>query len=302
MSFKFKSTMVTMSNYQEIFKECTPDILDEIRSAVLDDTPISKYIKGCGDDSYKLGQIRMALREMIPHEYLSTEMTGRTIYYIRQGFNKGIDMSPVLRYIKNSHITVEEDTLEQLTGCVCVGVSIEFVDFTVVPNNLVNTVCKGLKNGYPMWLLIEEGCTLSEETMRVLMRGMQLGIDVHPFLNGLWQSKELYLLFSYVKSVDINKLLGQITHKFDVERLKIILRLASRGIDYTPLCAKDTEGFPVYNQYQMYELASAIEDDCATEAMFNINLSDMDIFVMHEEELKRKNRVLNVSLNKAKKS
>ena len=59
MSFRYKSQTVTLENYRTVFKVCSPDILDEIRSAVLDDTSISSFIKPCGNDSYKLGQLRI---------------------------------------------------------------------------------------------------------------------------------------------------------------------------------------------------------------------------------------------------
>ena len=44
MSFKYQMELVTMDNYREIFSGSTVDILDEIRSAVLDDTPIANFI------------------------------------------------------------------------------------------------------------------------------------------------------------------------------------------------------------------------------------------------------------------
>ena len=64
MSFRFGPKIITLDNYKEVFKVCSPDILDEIRLAILDDVPIGQYIQLCGQDYYKLNQIRKAIREI----------------------------------------------------------------------------------------------------------------------------------------------------------------------------------------------------------------------------------------------
>lgn len=298
MSFKYKSMTITLENYREVFKVCTPDVLDEIRSAVLDDTAIATFIKPCGLDSYKLGQLRMAVRELIPTEYLNPRLTGKTIYNIRQGFLKSRDMSPILRYYTTRGLKLDKDTIEKLSEFCLIGTDINRMDFTIVPDNLVDIVCKGLYQGYPMWLLIDEDCILDESTIQVLMRGLSLGIDVHPFLSGEWKKDTLLLMFSYAKSVDLNEVLRYINCNFDSASIKVLLDLASRNVPITQLCIKDTAGIPVYNSYQMFELGKAIEEGVDYKAMYNANLSDFEIATMREAELAKKNRNLHASLKK----
>ena len=298
MSFRYKSQTITLENYRTIFKVCSPDILDEIRSAVLDDTSISSFIKPCGTDSYKLGQLRMAVRELVPIEYLSTYVTGKTIYNIRQGFLKGRDMSPILSYYTSKGVTIDADTLEKLSEFCFLGIDISKMDFTTVPTNLVDVVCKGLYHGYPMWLIVEDGCTLTEGDIQVLMRGLSLGIDVHPFLNGDWSKEAMLLMFSYAKSVDINEVLSLVNSKFDCECIKVLLDLAQKNVPINKLCVKDTSGTPVYNSFQMYELGKAIEEGVDTPKMFDATLSDFDINELREREIAKKNRKLSANLNK----
>ena len=298
MGFRYKQKNVTLDNYRDIFDVCTPDVLDEIRSAVLDDTSIANFIKPCGNDSYKLGQLRMAVRELVPVEYLNTNLTGKTVYYIRQGFSKGRDMSALLRYINERTITVEADTLQVLAEYVFLGTDITKVDFTIVPNNLLNIVCRGLYQGYPMWLLIEEGTTLSESTIHILMRGLQLGVDVHPFINGDWNNDSLLLIFSYAKTIDLNLILPYINSNFDTETLRVLLDLVAKGIPISTLCVKDTAGMPVYNRYQMFEIGQAIEDGTVTQEMYKVTMSDMDIATLHSTLLAERNRKLSASLGK----
>ena len=36
MSFRFDNKTITLENYKEVFVNCSPDILDEVRLAILD--------------------------------------------------------------------------------------------------------------------------------------------------------------------------------------------------------------------------------------------------------------------------
>lgn len=298
MSFRYKSQVITLENYRDIFKVCTPDVLDEIRSAVLDDTSIGNFIKPCGVDSYLLGQLRLAVREMIPIEYLSANVTGRTVYNIRQGFAKNRDMSPLLKYYNQKVVKVDVSILEMLSEFCLIGTDITRVDFTTVPEELVSTVCKGLYQGYPMWLLLDGENTPDERTIKILMRGMSLGVDIHPFLSDKWDINSMLLLFSYAKSVDLNDVLRYINSNFSVESIRVLLDFASKGIPIVRLCAKDLSGIPVYNSYQMYEIGLSLEAGVDIVEMFDANLSDFDIAELREAELAKRNRKLSVSLPK----
>lgn len=299
MGFRYKARDINLGNYLSVFKGYSPDVLDEIRSAILDDTQIAKFIEPCANDSYKLGQLRMAVREYVPVEYLSTYVTGKTIYYVRKGLAKGLDMTQLLRYInvEDGLPKLEPSTIETLAEFVYLGTHIDKVDFNNVRKDLVKIVCKGLVKGYPMWLCISEGIK-DEDTIKALMRGMQLGIDIHPFVNGDWSKTQLYLLFSYSKVVDLNIFLGYITSKFSENILVCLLQLMEKGIDIKKLCVKDNDGYCVYNQYQIYEIGKSMELNAFSEEMLNASLSDMDIISMRESIIEDKNKLLSISLGK----
>lgn len=276
MSFKHKGVLITMNNYLEVFKDFEPDILDEIRSAVLDDTPISPFIRVCGCDSYKLGQFRMALREYVPKEYLNSQLSGRCIYLIRRCFKDGIDLNPILRYIKGS-LKLESDSLEKIIQAIALGIDIRKVDFTSVPKDNLGIICEGLLKGYPMWLCVSEEGYLTPSFIRQLMKGMHLQVDIHPFLNGKWSEDQLIFLLSNARGVNINTLLEYVNYKFSVDHLVEIVDLARDNLDYTPLCLQEEDGSPVFNIYQLAVLGTAIREGLLTDELYNPRLSDMEM-------------------------
>lgn len=289
MSFRYNHRIIALDNYAQVFgEECTPDVLDEIRSAILDNTPIENYIDLCGDDSYLLGQIRMALREELPEEYLDARLTGKTIYNIRQGFANGRDMHALLWYYPAKALRVDKDVIEILSAFALVGVDVSRVDFTLVPKSLVTTFCRGLYKGYPMWLLTDDASKLPESKVKLLMRGMELGIDIHPFVDGNWEKNVMLMLFSYAKSVDLNMVLSYVNHYFNTQQVKEILDFAVAGVPINRLCVKDHSGIPVYNSYQMHELGEALKVGVDIQAMFNPRLSDYDMAKLRETELAKR--------------
>ena len=296
MSFQFKEITVTLENYKQIFKNCTPDVLDEIRSAVLDDTPIASFIDECGTDSYKLGQIRIGLREMMPLGFLNTNLTGRTIYLIRQCLKNNISVDDLFVYVDEDKLKLPSGTIEKLAEFVYLGADISMIDFTKVKESKIELVLQGLLYHYPMWLIIDEDYPIPY--MKSLMRGMQLEIDITPFLSGKWSEQQMFLLFSYSKRIDIMDFMSKINEQFDVESLKVLLKLYKENVPITTLCVQDQDGTPIYNSYQIEELGKAIKDKTITHEMYNPLLSDKSMSVLHEKELeKRKPKPKKVKLS-----
>lgn len=284
MGFRYKGSTITLENYREVFGVCSPDILDEIRSAVLDDTAIAPFINGCKNDSYLLGQLRMAVREFIPVDLLSVAVTGKTVYNIRKATEKGIDITPLSAYYDSKSTHISKASIEVLSDFLLLGVDLDMVDFTGIPADLIPLFCKGLYKGYPMWLFLGDDLP-SIKRLEVLMRGMALGLDIQPFLDKAWDEGVLMLLFSYSRALDINYVLSYITSDFSLASVRVLLDLLSQGHDIKRLCIRDTSGTPVYNEYQLYEIAQAIQQGVFVEEMLNPELSDFDISNLRRQEL-----------------
>lgn len=287
MSFKYKGALITMNNYLEVFKDFEPDIIDEIRSAILDDTPIGAYIKHCPYDSYKLGQFRMALREYVPKEYLNPKLSGRCVYLIRRLYKQGTDLSPLKFYIKDS-LKLENESLDKVLQIMLLGADIRKVDFTVVPKDNIDVICEGLLKGYPMWLCISDEGYLTSSFIRQLMKGMQLQIDIHPFLNGKWAEEQLVLILSNARSIDVNELLEFVNYKFTVEHLVEVIDMARNELDYSFICLQDEDGTPSFNSYQMAVLSKAVKDNVINEDIYNPKLSDMEMEDIYQELMYKK--------------
>ena len=273
MSFYHNGVLVTLNNYLDIFMDLSVDIKDEIRSAILDGTPISRYIKPCENDSYKLNQIRLALREYIPEKYINTRLSGECINLIRRCINEKVDITQLDRYLLPS-VYLDSNYIKNILHLIILGCDISKLDFNKVPKSNLKTICKGLSMGYPMWLVSDLDCSTSY--MNSLYRAMSLGIDIHPFLNNNWSVEQLRCLCSLSKHISISDLLENVNYKFSTKHLYVISMCIEKGYPYELLCAKDDDGSPLFSSSQMHSLIDAMSYDCLDD-VYDYNLSNLEM-------------------------
>lgn len=289
MSFKYKGIVVTLGNYSEVFNGLDVDILDEIRSAILDDTPISGLIKYCLSDAYKLGQLRMAIREFIPKDFINPRLSGKAMFYIRKLYSRNSDIEVLRKYIpKTGAPTIQNDSLELILKSMLLGANIRKVDFNTVPNSNIEIICEGLIKGYPMWLCTDTDKPLEVCVIRQLMKGMKLGIDVHPFLSGDWSESQIITLLANSSKVNIGNILQFINYKFSVDQIMEIIYACRDKLDFDLLCVTDSDNNPLFNSYQMNVLSMCLRDDVLTDKIYNPKLSDMEMLDLFNIELSAK--------------
>ncbi len=298
MGFYHHKKQVTLDNYQDEFKNYSADIKDEIRLAIMDDTEISVYIEKCKRDSYKLGQLRLCLRECVPLEYINANFTGKTLFNIRQANGLGISVESLMKYAGVTATRIEAQGLELLSEYLLAGVDISSVDFTEIPTHLIATICKGIKRGLPMQLFEGVDGTLSDAHISVLIKALQLGIDITPFLSNKWDVDCITKIVYLRDKERVLYILSLVNERFSGGMLDTLIDLLISGVKLERLCVKDTSGYPVYNQYQMYELGEALKEGSITEQMFNPQLSDYEMKTMRERKKKSIGGKLSLKLPK----
>lgn len=269
--FYYGDVEVTLENYKEVFEGYIPDVLDEIRLALLDDVAIGGYVKYIGNDSYKLGQFRLAIREMVPAEYLDLDFTGKTMFYIRQCHKLNIDISPLLSYVGK----LSYQALEVLSEFCYINVDITKLDFTKVSEKLIPLYAYGLANGVPMWLLVN--CEVqTEEYLKLLMQGLRRGFDMHPFLSNSWDMNAIKYLFGLGKE-DYDSILRVINHTVSRGEVEALKKCKSVGVDLKKVAIKDDDGYLIYDEYQLDAIAEVVSKGCPLSKVLNPRYSAREI-------------------------
>jgi len=292
MPFKYEKELITLGNYTQVFSDCSPDVQDEIRNAVLDDTPIGKYIQLCKEDGYKLNQVRLCLREYVQKSYINTAMTAKTLYAVRQLYKSKRDMDFITRYLTGSNlIRIEAEALEKIVYTVLAGGDVSKIDFTYLPKVNVDIVCEGLLLNYPMWLLVGSRQSYTPQTLRLLMRAMSLGINIHPFLQGKWGNEQIAMIIQSSNGLDTSVLFDNINHKFSTEQINTVTQLLQDKHDISFMCSKDKDGEPEFNKYQMWAMMRYYHSGFNPAEHVTPKMTDTEICEVHDYLLADKQRL-----------
>ena len=274
---QYHGVELTLDNIWEFLDNPDTAIMDEVRLAVMDNTPIGKYIDLCGTDDYKLKQIRMALRENFPSEYLHNALTADCIKELRYMYAHNIDLGIVEPYLD-----LRGEVLIYILKAVHKGADISSIDFNKIKYSLIPVVARGLLHGYPLAILQERYDTfLTEAYVTLLLPCLQVGVDIKPFVEHEWSMEILTMLTrAQVDGADINYLLQFITPKSTKGFVRAVLDAQAKGVaeeDLRRLCLRDEDGYSIYNEFQVSALTDAILSGrlhLIGDTIFNPTLSD----------------------------
>lgn len=282
MSFRYKGVLCTLNNYSELFGSLSEDFIDEIRLAILDDTQIGGYldetIKSV-DGANKLSQIRKALRDFVPVEFISLKVSAEITSLVRELYLKqGADgLAKAGKYFPKttSLLVVPEEILKHILLLLIEDIDISRINFIHVNKANIDIIAAGLLKGYPMWLVAEGG--YSKEYLSLLVSAMRLGLDIHPFCEEDWSSERINCLVQNADSVKRYNILAYVSPKFDEGRLREIIYAANNHIDFARLCQKDSEGNPLFNEYQMSVLSRAMLRGIPIDEICDWRMSDLEM-------------------------
>ncbi len=292
MAIEYRGNMINQSNFRDVFRNKSQDVLDEIELAIMYDTEIGVYIDRCGEDWLKLSQIRKSIRSFVPKKYISTGLSADVIGEFRKLYLDGYDLTSFDKYLTATKgvgsVSLLKDTkLYELLKTYGVNSNVTKVDFRTVKTEIFDSIIKGIKQGYPMWIITDSDIDLDKQTVDILTRTMSRGINIFPFLSGGWSSRQIGLICATVEKSEVDLLLCLVNSKFTVDQISVLVNLLDYPEGLKTICAKDEDGDPLYNYYQMYELGRCIENGIDIAEIANPEISDKEMEEYYEERKKR---------------
>lgn len=184
---KYRDRVLTLDNFQKELESegYSLDILDEVRSAILDGLPLAGYLHVCRNNPWRLHQIRLAMKEGMPLDGLRLVVSGHVIEGMRRLWKKGIELRPYVEATQMGGVS-ERLQLKVLEWYEKNGIVLEKYDFTLIPESLIDSFDRGIKRGLPMWVL-NNGVQYDEGYMRCVMSMLGRGRSVASFLNDNWR-------------------------------------------------------------------------------------------------------------------
>lgn len=245
----YKGKRLGLNNYQEATKAFSPDITDEVRSAILDGVELGKYLETVQGDSYLLNQIRLALREDVPELYVRLG-SGKALHRVRELLRQGVNLEQVQRYARPS--TSEGVLLTVLDLCEK-GISLDEFNFNTIPEDLLETFKMGILRGIPM-RQFNNGSQFTKTYLRscLVIRSNNQSID--EFLLGDWPEEVLEVVTSHSGSGYYGSCIRHVKPYFTSELVDVLFACSRAGMTSEELARvskEDEEGNPLFMAFQV---------------------------------------------------
>ena len=218
---KYKGVELILDNFRSVLFEYSVDIQDVVRSAILDNIDISKYIAQCKDDPYRLDQIRLSLKDGISGSLLKIS-SASMLYRIRKLNLRGVDLKEIERQLNGSRLC--DECISYMLDWLSSGISISCLNLSIIPESLLEVFDYGLRSGFDM-KDFNNGYLYQPEYVKLCLRISKNGKDVDYFLNGEWDIDVLKELIPLSKLPDgkWNFIMSVIDSSISIKRWRLVL-------------------------------------------------------------------------------
>lgn len=285
----FKGSRVTLESISSQFKGYSLDIQDEVRSMVMDNLDLSKWIDVCKDNPYRLNQIRLGSKEGLDPRFF-TILDGSVIYRIRSLAATGFNVGELLAYVG---VGFTKEQWFYIISWAEHGLLDSRLALVRTPFSMWGFIDKGLRNNLPMWLFTS-GKKYSDTFMHSVLTLMSNGQSAETFLNYPWNDKTLKLLAEFSYRRWFNNIVGLVDYFIPYDFLVSIGELAKEGLIDKDLFKTGYDGDTgsYYYLYQSYHLEAILR--CVMQGYdysklkdYNLSGSEVDT-ILKEIELNSK--------------
>lgn len=189
----YKSKLVTLDNYLSIFEGYFKDVLDVIRSAILDNTEgFEKYIDMYADNPFMLWQVKLALEEGLDKYYIDNCFCYENLYDFRYIALSGGDLSVFKNAIS---CRVSREYMVYLIRWYRKGLDISNLKVNVIPLEHLAIYDRYYALGVDFrCVCVPSMSKVTEGYLSSVLKLLHSGVDVSGYLDGRYDENALYLL------------------------------------------------------------------------------------------------------------
>lgn len=284
----FKGSRVTLESLSSQFRGYSLDIQDEVRSMVMDNLDLSKWIDVCKDNPYRLNQIRLGSKEGLDPRFF-TILDGSVIYRIRSLAATGFNVGELLAYVG---VGFTKEQWFYIISWAERGLLDSRLALVRTPFSMWGFIDKGLRNNLPMWLFTS-GKKYSDTFMHSVLTLMSNGQSAEKFLNSSWKDETLKLLAEFSYRRWFNNIVGFVDYFIPYDFLVSVGELAKEGLideDLFEIGYDDDSGnYYLYQSYHLDAILRCVMQGYDYSKLKDYNLSGSEVdTILKEIELNSK--------------
>lgn len=234
------------------------DIKDELTLAFLHGLDLTKFIGHSKVDYRVLRGVRLCLEHDVPLSLVESNLSEKVLVALSDLYStkRTIESSGLITYFKKGYLNlmVEERTFTELVKLALLDISFNSVDFTFLPVHHVPTFVSALHQGIQVGDLVNSALIKDVDYMEFLISLRQANIDISPFLKGDWSEDQIQaVILGRTRIAPVDLVNSYVNENFTAGQIEYALKSLDYGCADL-VCSLDEDRYPIYNEYQMYNL------------------------------------------------
>lgn len=234
------------------------DLKDELTLAFLHGIDLTSFIKHPKVDYKVLRGVRLCLEHEVPMSLVENNLSESVLLGLSDLYatKRTIESCGLDRYFKQGYLNllIEEGTFIALVELAMLDIRFDDVNFLVLPVRHVSSFVSAIRQGVVVSDLVSVAQRNNVDYMDFLVSLRQSNIEVSPFLKGDWSEEQIQAVIlgrSRISPIDLINI--YINENFTAGQIEYALKSLDYGCTDL-VCSLDEDGYPIYNEYQMYNI------------------------------------------------
>lgn len=282
---RYKNVDLTFDNYLTELSEFSQDVKDEVRSGILDNIPLGRYIYACADNPYRLQQIRLGMKECLDTDYLKLK-SGDHIRRVRVLLSQDVRLDLLKEYtylnLPSAYYDVLLDWIE--TGAVIP----EDLELDKVNEAILPAISYAVLNDLnAVEIASQSGNSL--EYAQSLLTMSALGMEIGELSGTKYQEEALEALSGIASRPYSSSVLRLMDRNSSGDYVDSLIALASSKFDLSEL--KET-----YSVYQLDWIYQAFTEGLDYTKILEPGLSNTELSELYSELVLKRSKRLSMRL------
>lgn len=234
------------------------DLKDELTIAFLHGLDLTNYLSMSGITFEVLREIRLCLEHEVPLSVIEANLNEEVLRSLRRLYatNRTLESVALDGYFVGGYgaLELEVSTFKTLVGYVLQDVEVEDIDFSIIPVKCVKLILSAKSQGLDVSDLVKIALKNDEDYLEFMVSLQLAGISIVPFLSGDWTEEQVLVVLKsrgIIAPIDLVRL--YVNQYFTAGQIEQVVRAIGFGC-VDDVVSVDEDGYPIYNEYQMYQI------------------------------------------------
>lgn len=267
--------------YDILGLDVSVDLRDELILGYMHNLNLTDYLQVKGIRFDTIRSIRLCLEHNVPTYYIDSNLSNDILLSLFELYSKGrtLDSSGLAKYFSSGSykLRIESSTFAKLVGLALSDYRFDELDFVSIPLATVDLYVGAVEQGIDVVDFQNTYASSNYEYFKFLLSLRQSDIDISPFINGTWSEEQVTAVIRGRNKISV---VDFVSHYINQNFTEGQIEYCIRAVDYDCLdllSSLDEDGYPLYNEYQMYQLLEGARFGLDYMSYANPNLSDFEM-------------------------